>query len=88
MQAEMLEQERRCQSEIKATEDKLRSEIKVTEDGLRAEINRSEARMQAHMKMNANTDSLLRHLKLVVTIAFAVLLGVLGLWAKVIFDSG
>ena len=84
----MLEQERQCQSEIKATEDKLRSEIKATEDRLRAEINRSEARMQAHMKMSTNTDFLLRHLRLVVMVAVAVSLGVLGLWAKVIFDSG
>ena len=50
------------------------------------EINRSEARMHDHMDTNTNT--VLSHLRLVIAIMVPVSLGVLGLLAKVIFDSG
>ena len=67
-------------------ESRLRSEIKGTEDKLRSEINRSEERLRDHM--TATTSTLLSHVRLVVAIMVPVSLGVLGLLAKVIFDSG
>lgn len=67
-------------------ESRLRSEIKGTEDKLRSEINRSEERLRDHMTTTAST--LLSHVRLVVAIMVPVSLGVLGLLAKVIFDSG
>ena len=86
MRADTQEMESRLRSEIKGTEDKLRSEIKGTEDKLRTEINRSEERLRDDMTTNTNT--LLSHVRLVVAIMLPVSLGVLGLLAKVIFDSG
>ena len=86
MRADTQEMESRLRSEIKGTEDKLRSEIKGTEDKLRSEINRSEERLRDHMTTTAST--LLSHVRLVVAIMVPVSLGVLGLLAKVIFDSG
>ena len=66
-------------------ESRLRAEIKGTEDELRAEINRSEDRLRDHM--NTTTSTLLSHIRLVVAIMVPTSLGVLGLLAKVIFDS-
>ena len=86
MRADTQEMESRLRSEIKGTEDKLRSEIKGTEDTLRSEINRSEERLRDHM--TTTTSTLLSHVRLVVAIMVPVSLGVLGLLAKVIFDSG
>ena len=86
MRADTQEMESRLRSEIKGTEDTLRSEIKGTEDTLRSEINRSEERLRDHM--TTTTSTLLSHVRLVVAIMVPVSLGVLGLLAKVIFDSG
>ena len=86
LRSEIKGTEDKLRSEIKGTEDKLRSEIKGTEDKLRSEINRSEERLRDHM--TTNTSTLLSHLRLVVAIMVPISLGVLGLLAKVIFDSG
>ncbi|MYF29473.1 MAG: hypothetical protein F4029_07190 [Gammaproteobacteria bacterium] len=85
MRADTQEMESRLRAEIKGTEDELRAEIKGTEDELRAEINRSEDRLRDHM--NTTTSTLLSHIRLVVAIMVPTSLGVLGLLAKVIFDS-
>lgn len=86
MRADTKEMESRLRSEIKDTEGKLRADIKDAEEQLRTEINRSETRMHDHM--NTNTNTVLSHVRVVVAIMVPVSLGVLGLLAKVIFDSG
>lgn len=73
-------------ADTQVMESRLRSEIKGTEDKLRSEINRSEERLRDHMNMN--TSTVLNHVKLVVAILIPVSLGVLGMLAKVTFDSG
>ncbi|MCY4060459.1 MAG: hypothetical protein OXU77_09010 [Gammaproteobacteria bacterium] len=86
LRAEIKGTEDELRSEIKGTEDKLRAEIKGTEDKLSAEINRSEQRLRDHM--TTTTSTLLSHVRLVVAIMVPISLGVIGLLAKVIFDSG
>ena len=86
LRSEIKGTEDKLRSEIKGSEDKLRSEIKGSEDTLRAEINRSAERLREHM--NVNTSTVLSHVRLVVAIMVPVSLGVLGLLAKMIFDSG
>ncbi|MXY56750.1 MAG: hypothetical protein F4Y41_10195 [Gammaproteobacteria bacterium] len=85
LRAEIKGTEDELRAEIKGTKDELRAEIKGTEDELRAEINRSEDRLRDHM--NTTTSTLLSHIRLVVAIMVPTSLGVLGLLAKVIFDS-
>ena len=85
LRSEIKETEGTLRSEIKGIEATLRSEIQDTEAKLRTEINRSEARMHDHMTTNTNT--VLSHVRVVVAIMVPVSLGVLGLLAKVIFDS-
>ena len=86
LRSEIKGTEDKLRAEIKGTEDKLRAEIKGTEDELRSEINRSEERLRDHM--TTTTSTLLSHVRLVVAIMVPVSLGVLGLLAKVVFDSG
>ena len=86
LRAEIKGTEDELRSEIKGTEDKLRAEIKGTEDKLSAEINRSEQRLRDHM--TTTTSTLLSHVRLVVAIMVPISWGVIGLLAKVIFDSG
>lgn len=86
LRSEIKDTEDKLRSEIKDTEHNLRSEIKGTEHNLRSEIDRSEERLRDHM--NTNTSTILSHVRLVAGIMVPVSLGVLGLLAKVIFDSG
>ena len=86
LRSEIRDTESKLRSEIQHTEEKLRSEIQHTEEKLRIEINQSEVRTHDHI--NTSTNTVLSHVRMVVAIMVPVSLGVLGLLAKVIFDSG